>query len=230
MPAHEHATGRTGGAERPEPAHAARGGGWSAADRVLGLQSTAGNAAVGRLLRRRLARKESCERRLPPPPVVAQQATWTCWAAALESWSYVSSEVVATQEDLIKAHATDANGGLDPETGWPPVAQAMQVQYRVFDPGAELDPAFIQAKLAQGHVLAGYRFDSGAAHMNVVYGISACNGAEATLSVMDPNGGELAQRPISFYRNKAALIIGWPGPQFYIPNSPLQPPGEQPAH
>ena len=93
---------------------------------------------------------------------------------------------------------------MDPETGWPPVARATQIQYRVFDPGA--------------------------AHMNVVYGISACSGAEATLSVMDPNGGELAQRPISFYRNKAALIIGWPGPQFYIPNSPLQPPGEQPAH
>ena len=46
--------------------------------------------------------------------------------------------------------------------------RATQIQYRVFDPGA--------------------------AHMNVVYGISACSGAEATLSVMDPNGGELAQR------------------------------------
>jgi hypothetical protein len=198
---------------------------------VLRLQSSAGNAAVLRLLEptvrptvRTLARQSACQRRLDAPPVVPQNDTWTCWAAALESWSYVSSEIAWSQDELIEAFATDKKGGLTPEEGWPLVARAMQIQYQVL-PGGQIGAPLLISKLNQGYVVLGYQLESGASHMNVVHGVNMCGGKEPTLSIMDPQEeGALEERPISFYSAKSGLIVGWPGPQFYLPPNPLQPP------
>jgi hypothetical protein len=152
------------------------------------------------------------------PVVVAQKSTWTCWAAALESWAFMTPNSGSVmQQDLIDEFATDERGGLDPERGWPRIASALQIQYRLVE--SDQDLAFLWrlvfSKLKSGHVIIVYKLPGGAAHANVVYGVEPAGNGDFVFSVMDPQGkGSTEQRSLSFYKAHRPLIVGWPGMQF----------------
>ncbi len=159
------------------------------------------------------------------PPHVKQHQTWTCWAAAMQSWLAVTPfRKRASQDELIEEYATWPNGGLDPVApggrNFSTLADDFSVQFAVMA-GSRLTLEFIESKLKIGHVLLVFNLSPGVAHTNVVYGIGTPTGNEKLLSVMDPDvfgkesldplTGLYRNRPLSYYSERAAVIVGWPG-------------------
>jgi hypothetical protein len=159
------------------------------------------------------------------PKHVNQTATWSCWAAGLESWLDVTPyRRKATQRELIEEYATHSNGGLDPislgatvHRSFETLAEDFSINYVVM-PGNELTAEFIDDKLKLGHVLLVFNLSPGVSHTNVVYGVGTPTGGEKLISVMDPSvttsempTGLYRNRPISYYSSRTAVIVAWPG-------------------
>jgi hypothetical protein len=165
---------------------------------------------------------------LGAPPVVKQDATDLCWAAALESWlTVVPGRGWASQDELRKRYgkpkakegeeSTGPEGGLDPLT-WPAVAQAFQIQYRVVE-GSDLQYLWrlVYSKLQKGHVLILFPLQSGAGHTHVIWGIDQDSSGEFVYSVMDPNSGDLSTRQDRFYTLRKQVVVAWPDTNVNIP-------------
>jgi len=155
------------------------------------------------------------------PKYVKQSTTWSCWAASMESWLALATfGRKPSQQELINEYATHSNGGLDPlgqARSFESLAADFAVEYQVF-PGRSLTMAFIEEKLHISHVLLVYNLSAGVAHANVVYGIGYPTGKEKLISVMDPSEttpdkltGLYRNRPLSFYTQRASVLVGWRG-------------------
>lgn len=136
---------------------------------------------------------------------------WTCWAAALEAWLAVTpGRKKWLQVDLVGAYATDDNGGLDPKSGWPNIADDFKMDYEVVA-GSDLDAQYFVSKLRNhGHVLVGYNLAKGIAHVEVVYGAGYPDGKNFRIAVMDPDGARFRNRPITYFTKRAAVMVSWP--------------------
>lgn len=155
------------------------------------------------------------------PKYVKQSTTWSCWAASMESWLALAIfGRKPSQQELINEYATHANGGLDPlgqTRSFAALADDFGIQYQVFS-GQSLSMAFIEEKLQISHVLLVYNLSPGVAHANVVYGTGYPTGKEKLISVMDPSEttpdkltGLYRNRPLSFYKQRASVLVGWRG-------------------
>lgn len=155
------------------------------------------------------------------PKYVKQSTTWSCWAASMESWLALAPYGrKPSQQELINNYATHSNGGLDPlgqGRSFETLAEDFAVAYQVFA-GHSLTMAFIEEKLRISHVLLVYNLGPGVSHANVVYGTGYPTGKEKLISVMDPSEttpdkltGLYRNRPLSFYRQRDFVLVGWRG-------------------
>lgn len=155
------------------------------------------------------------------PKYVKQSTTWSCWAASMESWLALAPYGrKPSQQELINNYATHSNGGLDPlgqGRSFETLAEDFGVEYQVFA-GHSLTMAFIEEKLRISHVLLVYNLSAGVSHANVVYGTGYPTGKEKLISVMDPSEttpdkltGLYRNRPLSFYRQRDFVLVGWRG-------------------
>lgn len=169
----------------------------SARERVLGLQRTAGNAAVRRLLARDGFEDvdltgQPGKYMLKPPPA-RRQNSLTCWAASLSSWLSVKGvEEIATEGILARyfgTSCTDTDNAL-------PLATAQEVysewgvEFEFFVPGDGLPSGeqWRERLRRHGHLLLA-KTGHATGHVVVVYG----SGFDADgmpnpeyISVMDP--------------------------------------------
>ena len=151
------------------------------------------------------------------PKAVKQKATWSCWAAGLESWLAAAPfGRKATQQELIDEYATDSKGGLDPISAgatahrdFQTLASDFAIKF-VVKRGKTLTEDFLDGKLKQGYVLLIYNLAPNVAHTHVVYGIGYPQGNERRVSVMDPSTGGYTNKPIEYYHKRRAGIVGWP--------------------
>ncbi len=160
-----------------------------------------------------------------PPKKVAQVTSWTCWAAAMESYLSVRPYGARwTQNHLAVNYGIKDRGELPglPEPGFDPSHCAKQLYE---DLGIRWEGVsghnftfdYIQKQLkANQYVLltytAGHLADgSEYAHVVVAY---ACRSEPApygqTVSVMDPNqGGSYDTWPISHFQQFPRIIVAW---------------------
>ena len=196
----------------------------SGAERLLALQRDAGNAAVGRLIARRLQRQPTVpfeeidltgrpdQYMLKPPKAIKQHAL-TCWAAALSSFlgvtgaqdisfqdiisRYIATACIDDRNSLDQAHAGEvfAEWGLAFEFFQPPHPQLTGAQWR--------------DKLREhGHLIMASRLSMG--HAMVVYGSGFDDKGMPSpewISVMDPIAGEHRNIPVSSV--PTTISIGW---------------------
>lgn len=153
------------------------------------------------------------------PPLETQETTWTCWAAAISSWSRVTAGRRAfSQSELREAYQTHDNGGLEPTCSsdddtrcWPGVAGDLGIAFTVLR-GRDLTAQMIADHLRDhGHVLLIYNLGPNASHAHVVYGVGYPEGDELRISVMDPwDSARYRNLPLSFYGDVSAMILAWP--------------------
>ena len=158
------------------------------------------------------------------PKYVRQTTTWSCWAAAMESWLDAQPYGrKATQAELIEEYATHPNGGLDPigsgataDRSFERLADDFSMDYKVMA-GSDLTLDFIDERLLKGHVILVYNLSPGVAHANVVYGVGRPTGKDRLISVMDPSEitgdkqtGLYRNRSIDFYKKRKVVIVAWP--------------------
>ena len=150
------------------------------------------------------------------PPMVAQIEPWTCWAAAMDSWSHIRPGAQYTQEELIDLYGDKGpikTGSLNPEQDFPIVASQLGINFEVLK-GINLKAAFVADMLRKfGHVLFIFNQDSEVSHTVVVYGIGYPSGTTLQISMMDPSaGGSYVNKPFEEFKAINALIVGWPTP------------------
>ncbi len=145
------------------------------------------------------------------PPVVRQHRAWSCWAAALDSWTSVTrGRTRQNQDDLISAYATGDDGSLDPTTGFPPIASDLGLDYRVVR-GSSLTSSYVEEHLRNyGHLVIAYNRPDGSSHAVVIYGVGRPTGQDLMISMMDPNGGHYRNRTVAWFNAIDFILVAWP--------------------
>lgn len=145
------------------------------------------------------------------PPLVAQTMSDSCWAASLESWTRVmSGRAPQRQQDLIDAYANADNGGLDPTTGIPPLADDIGLSYEVVV-GSDVTDEYLADKLrSSGHLILVYNTGGGFSHAVVVYGVGRPSGGALNASVMNPeHGGRYLNVPLTTLHAVDYILVMW---------------------
>jgi len=144
---------------------------------------------------------------LAKPKDVHQKTNWTCWAAALESWSYVVPQsAYYAQADVLDmfSYLTDNNGGLPP-LRFPSVAQFFAMKYEVVR-GSDFGYSFIETTLCWfGHMYVAYNRTDGSSHAVVVYGAAGkCRELDGSM------GRPRNHAAASFFSKINAILAAYP--------------------
>lgn len=160
----------------------------------------------------------------PPREVFQDPEKFTCWAAALESWISVTpncpaSWFIKTQQDAIDnwKDFTGSKSGLNVKEGFPWLAAACGMEYKVFKSAKDLTGDFLYSKLKTRRYLyfffAGGQtgLGNGLAHASVVYEISKPWSKDSSISVMDPWVGKGIRpgQPLAVYRGANEAVVAW---------------------
>jgi hypothetical protein len=167
----------------------------------------------------------------PPPKKVAQDtSTFTCWAAALESWIGVAKPgtptamMAKTQDELIAAYkdVEGAKNGLMVKKALTQILFDFQMMLDLYSPsgnggGGQKRPVaaatVLQRLMTKGYLWCFYIGGPGLGaflgHSEVIYGITKSSSPDAELQVMDPWTGTLTTKPVKELNQADTVCICW---------------------
>lgn len=141
------------------------------------------------------------------PPLEKQNHPNSCWAAAISSFSRISSGIPNYSErDLYTTYGDASKGyGLN-------AAGLERVRSRMASHGCRLDlvsgaiclPYDVEDKLVKSHVVIMWCVGGSDWHANLVYGID-----NSTISAMETRDGSYRTRPWSHYMSAPGQYLLW---------------------
>ncbi len=135
------------------------------------------------------------------PPEVAQSLTDSCWAATLESWSTIESQIPQQQQQtLINALGEGPTGGITPHVKIPLISRQFGMIWQVFE-GSGLKQ-YINQHLPTSHLMC--VFTVGAfSHAVLVYKFTEPD----RVVVMDPREGRYRWFSIGWLQNRRQVMM-----------------------